>query len=87
MCLITNAFIIIRSRHPRYLKGFHDYGDILGYKAQVLDFVEVRKGLWFLETKQGFLFLVLKAQNHIVSRIFLTIHQLGLGKFHNPCGH
>jgi hypothetical protein len=51
MCSITNAFIIIGNRHPRYLKGFHDYGDILGHKAQVLDFVEVEKGLWFLEAK------------------------------------
>ncbi len=54
MCSIMNAFIIIGSRHPKYLKGFHDYGDILGYKAQVLNFVKVGKCFWFFGSKTRF---------------------------------
>ncbi len=47
---------------------FWGYG--LGYKTQLLKFVEVSKGLWFLEIKQGVLFLVLEVQSFIISRFF-----------------
>jgi hypothetical protein len=35
----------------------------MGYKVQFLEFVEVKKGLNFLETRQGVLFLILEVQN------------------------
>ncbi len=55
-------------------RNFHDYGDVLGYKAQVLEFVHAKQGLWLLKTKQNLLFLVLEVQIHIASRVFKIIH-------------
>jgi hypothetical protein len=42
----------------------------LGYKAQLLEFVELKIGLQFLEKKQDVLFLMLEAQNWYASRNF-----------------
>ncbi len=53
---------------------FHGYGDVLGCKAQILKFVKAKQGFWLLEARQSLLFLILKAQYHVASRIFLAIH-------------
>jgi hypothetical protein len=47
---------------------------VLGCKAQILKFVKAKQGFWLLEARQSLLFLILKAQYHVASRIFLAIH-------------
>ncbi len=57
------------------------------YKAQLLEFVEVKIGLQFLERKQDVLFLVLEAQNWFASKSLSISHQLKFGKNRNPYGN
>jgi hypothetical protein len=80
-----NAFIIIGSNHPKYLKSFHDYGDILGYKAQAVDFVEVGKGLVFGSKTRFFVFGLGGSKSHCIKDSF-NHSLIRVGNFHKPCG-
>jgi hypothetical protein len=52
----------------------------LGYNAQFFEFVEVKEGLQFFETRKGVLFLVSEAQSRFASRILSPTHQIRFGK-------
>jgi hypothetical protein len=52
----------------------------LGYNAQFLEFVEVKKGFQFLEIRKDVLFLVSEAQSRFASRILSPTHQIRFGK-------
>ncbi len=58
---------------------FNGYGAFLKvqdleYKALFLELVEMKKGVQFLETRQGVLFQVLKVQNWFASMILSVSH-------------